>query len=195
MIKFRIRLDSGRVIGPFVVSEFSEIVKKASLTGQEEVQEFPIGDWGPLNKHPELLSQLDKVKEKTYKDSLLKNLDELEEITQTKNQVKANRDSDIANHPEEFKYEKKDPFSNLKTEHVNSSKKIAEDKDEEKKEEGLVVDDEKTVIRRSNITEEIDKTVINPNYVAYLKEEEQRKALKLEEEALAEEEEKIEVAE
>lgn len=54
MKQFRLRLKSGRVIGPFKISEFKEVSRRALLTGSEEVQEFPVGDWQTLKNVDEL---------------------------------------------------------------------------------------------------------------------------------------------
>ena len=45
MTKYRIRLKSGRVIGPFVMSQLHELKSKGYILGDEEAQVFPTGDW------------------------------------------------------------------------------------------------------------------------------------------------------
>lgn len=49
MTKFRIRLESGRVIGPFVKAQLFELKAKGHIKGNEEAQVFPTGNWGPIN--------------------------------------------------------------------------------------------------------------------------------------------------
>lgn len=49
MTKYRIRLESGRVIGPFVKAQLFELKAKGHIKGNEEAQVFPTGNWGPIN--------------------------------------------------------------------------------------------------------------------------------------------------
>jgi tetratricopeptide (TPR) repeat protein len=48
MTKYRVRLGSGRVIGPFEKRELFELKAKGHIKGNEEAQIFPIGDWKEL---------------------------------------------------------------------------------------------------------------------------------------------------
>ncbi len=60
MTKFRIRLESGRVIGPFVKAQLFELKAKGHIKGNEEAQIFPTGNWGPINSfdfYPELMDE------------------------------------------------------------------------------------------------------------------------------------------
>ena len=45
MTKYRIRLRNGRVIGPFIEDQLLELRQKGHITGGEEAQIFPTGDW------------------------------------------------------------------------------------------------------------------------------------------------------
>lgn len=45
MSKYRIRLSNGRVIGPLDISQICELKVKKHITGKEQMQVFPTGDW------------------------------------------------------------------------------------------------------------------------------------------------------
>lgn len=45
MEKYRVRLKSGRVVGPFLSEQILEMKDKGHVAGQEDCQLFPAGDW------------------------------------------------------------------------------------------------------------------------------------------------------
>lgn len=49
MSKYRIRLGTGRVIGPFDKRELFDLKTKGHINGHEEAQDFPMGNWAPLD--------------------------------------------------------------------------------------------------------------------------------------------------
>lgn len=49
MTKYRIRLPNGRVIGPFDKKQLFELKGNGHITGKEEAQVYPSGNWGPLS--------------------------------------------------------------------------------------------------------------------------------------------------
>ncbi|WPU65424.1 tetratricopeptide repeat protein [Peredibacter starrii] len=75
MTKYRIRLTSGRVIGPFVKAQLFDLKAKGHIRGNEEAQIFPTGNWGPITSfdfYPELMDenktvmQTESTDEKTF---------------------------------------------------------------------------------------------------------------------------------
>lgn len=80
MTKYRIRLKTGRVIGPFIKNQLFELKSKGHIQGDEEAQVFPIGDWLPLTQmdfYEELMDEnktiIDSVpKEETFVIDLAK---------------------------------------------------------------------------------------------------------------------------
>lgn len=48
MTKYRIRLNGGRVIGPFLKEQLHELKAKGHISGNEEAQVFPTGNWAPI---------------------------------------------------------------------------------------------------------------------------------------------------
>lgn len=49
MSKYRIRLENGRVIGPFDKRELFDLKTKGHISGKEEAQDFPMGNWMPMD--------------------------------------------------------------------------------------------------------------------------------------------------
>lgn len=49
MTKYRVRLKNGRVVGPFTKTQLFEIKGLGHISGSEEVQVFPTGDWLPMS--------------------------------------------------------------------------------------------------------------------------------------------------
>ncbi|NOT79308.1 MAG: tetratricopeptide repeat protein [Bacteriovoracaceae bacterium] len=62
-LKYRIRLENERVIGPFSEEEIGELFIKNHIKGTEQCQQFPIGDWKPLQS----FSQLSEIINETIK--------------------------------------------------------------------------------------------------------------------------------
>lgn len=50
MTKYRIRLSSGRVLGPFDLNQLHDLKAKGHIKGNEEAQVFPTGSWGPISQ-------------------------------------------------------------------------------------------------------------------------------------------------
>lgn len=191
--KYRIRLSVGRVIGPFSIKDYAELVKKYQLTGLEEYQLFPAGDWLELSSFPEL--------EKIYDNALVKkdvdatfmlNLREL-----SSSEIEENESEPDVLKPEEFKYDQVDPFEGIEfSDEKNGEESIGDP------EELLEIDDQnevdKTVVRKVPDQEDFDKTVINPDYQKYLQEklkEEEKERKRKEEERLKQIEEQVEIHE
>lgn len=63
-LKYRIRLQNDRVIGPFSTEEIGELFLKNHINGDELAQQFPIGDWRNLSTYPNLISIINKIKNK-----------------------------------------------------------------------------------------------------------------------------------
>lgn len=60
MEKYRIRLANGRVVGPFIDEQISELYSKGHIDGSEECQVFPGGEWSSLRNFKELSKLLAK---------------------------------------------------------------------------------------------------------------------------------------
>jgi tetratricopeptide (TPR) repeat protein len=68
--KYRIKLDSGRVIGPLIVAQVVELFSKGHIHGKEEAQLFPGGDWKSIKHHQEIESEIYKqiTKQEDFSD-------------------------------------------------------------------------------------------------------------------------------
>ncbi|MBF0363481.1 MAG: tetratricopeptide repeat protein [Oligoflexia bacterium] len=62
MSKYRIKMTSGRVIGPLEKEQIGELFEKSYIEGEEECQVFPNGSWKSIREFKELESYLIKVK-------------------------------------------------------------------------------------------------------------------------------------
>jgi tetratricopeptide (TPR) repeat protein len=97
MTKYRIRLVDGRIIGPFSKDQLLQLKAKGHLSGKEEAQIFPTGDWEEITTfefyqeladHNKTSATANSTKEETFiidltklrKKSLEKEIEELEEI-------------------------------------------------------------------------------------------------------------------
>ncbi|MFL5782984.1 MAG: tetratricopeptide repeat protein, partial [Bacteriovoracaceae bacterium] len=49
MTKYRLRLQNGRVIGPFDLNQIHDLKLKGHIQGNEEAQVFPLGDWKAMS--------------------------------------------------------------------------------------------------------------------------------------------------
>lgn len=57
-LKYRIRLEDNRVIGPLTPEEIAEFFEKSPLTGKEFCQQFPIGPWKQLSEFSHIVNCL-----------------------------------------------------------------------------------------------------------------------------------------
>lgn len=177
MQKFRLRLSNGRVIGPFKLSEFREIVNKFSLSGSEELQEFPTGDWVSLKSNSEFMSIFDATEGGSdhQEETFIANLKELELHEDSTNLEVIEAEDEISEH-KEFRYDK--DF----VEQSESSENSGESNNSEPTEP---VEMEKTVVRELGQLND-EKTKVNLDYKKYLAEQEKLR----EEEERAKQEEK-----
>lgn len=54
-VKYRVRLKTDRVVGPFVAEEVGELFLKGHISGEELCQQFPIGEWKPIDQFQNLI--------------------------------------------------------------------------------------------------------------------------------------------
>lgn len=62
MSKYRIRLKTGRVIGPFDEKQLHELRAKGHIQGKEEAQIFPTGNWAPISSFDFFSNLMDENK-------------------------------------------------------------------------------------------------------------------------------------
>ncbi|MDO9181493.1 MAG: tetratricopeptide repeat protein, partial [Bacteriovorax sp.] len=143
-VKYRIRLQNERVIGPFTTEEIGELYLKNHINGNEVCQQFPIGDWRKITTFPNLVSlfsQISKTKLEEEKNAKL-------------NSDKTNSEIKIFH---EFKFGKTNN-KNIDTDYEELEKKY--------KENGVIESYlEKTMIAVrgvNKVSQDLDKTTINP---------------------------------
>lgn len=61
MAKYRVKLKNGRIVGPLVAEQVGELFSKGHISGKEEFQNFPAGDWGELKTHPEIKKVIKEI--------------------------------------------------------------------------------------------------------------------------------------
>jgi predicted Zn-dependent protease len=61
MSKYRLRLTNGRVIGPFNEGQLQELKIKGHISGKEEAQIYPTGDWAPIQSFSFYQNLKDKI--------------------------------------------------------------------------------------------------------------------------------------
>ncbi len=203
-MKYRVKLKNGRVVGPFNSNQVVELFLKGHIDGSEDCQLFPVGDWTPIKKNEELKQLLvkaiqnneapnkeDSVESKTVINiSLSKNkADNKDKIEKAKIQG-ALDEFDYSEEEEEQidyqalqdKYENSDGLDGSKIVYKGDlapeeEQSTSDDKDDivEESEEQF----DKTVVQKK-VTEplNLDKTIVTPASLEYLKELEEEKKRK-----------------
>lgn len=149
-VKYRIRLQNDRVIGPFSIEEIGELYLKDHINGDEVCQQFPIGDWRKIATFPAVVSLLQKLKN-------LEKPTEPNESRKSRNSLELTN-SEIKNF-EEFKFGKniKIDVDYEELEKQYKSRGLLKNSDEEI---------EKTRIVKKGMPEnpkDVDKTIVIPS--------------------------------
>lgn len=154
--KYRIKLRSGRVVGPFHANQVAELYLKGHIDGSEQCQSFPVGDWLTFESFPQLKSLLLKLAsgeltadqvmdEKTHTQALLSEVQKQKKNAAPEVGEKTNADF------KEFKFGKQ---AQIKIDYEELEKKYSEK-----------IEKEKTKVRQAPVPPpeeppEIDKTII-----------------------------------
>ncbi|MBF0297642.1 MAG: tetratricopeptide repeat protein [Oligoflexia bacterium] len=59
--KYRIKMTSGRIIGPLILEQIKELFEKSYVEGEEECQIFPNGSWKSIKEFDEIKPFLKKI--------------------------------------------------------------------------------------------------------------------------------------
>lgn len=158
-VKYRIRLQNERVIGPFTTEEIAELYLKKHITGDEVAQQFPIGDWRAIKTFPALASTIKELKQ---------NLKVQNNPAPKEEQAKAEEINGVT-HPglkafKEFKFGKD---VKIEVDYDELEKKYKEENPVSEKTKAAPEDElEKTRISRglkvNTSSEELEKTVVIP---------------------------------
>ncbi len=165
MTQYRLRLTNGRIIGPFTQKQVFELKAKGHISGKEEAQEYPLGEWRDI-KHLEFYQELmdenrttlvnDEVGEKTF----VLNLTEIKKQLQEK-ELAAMSETPVE--IEELTYTKHIGANDAPTQRLDKTEVVLEDKTKEEISETNIpetTDEEEASPQTS--TDNSDKTLINP---------------------------------
>lgn len=171
--KYRVRLKSGRVVGPFVLAQLGELYIKNHIDGTEECQYFPVGDWKSIELYPEINELIGKIasKEITSQDLNSTNTHTVARLSAAQQAKKESEpaaptpkteDEDF----QEFKFTKdegpKIDYGELERKYIE--RKAEEEKIKEEKKESQEPEEapsvEKTVVIKRPVAEKVEKTVI-----------------------------------
>lgn len=61
--KYKVRLNSGRVLGPLDLGRIRKLIKKGKITGDEQARHYPEGEWFPIRQESEIADILVAVLE------------------------------------------------------------------------------------------------------------------------------------
>ena len=105
MAKFRIKLKNSRIIGPFSVGEVAQLAAKGQISGSEDAQHFPLGEWLPFNRFEELSGIFDAEQLSLDEPTFLAKISDFD----------LNQDQTIQPSEEvrEFKFEHVDPLEGI----------------------------------------------------------------------------------
>jgi tetratricopeptide (TPR) repeat protein len=190
MKKYRVRLKSERVVGPFEKKEIIELYQKFRIDGDEDIQYFPTGDWSTFSNFVELRDILDLEREEPLDATFIKkiNLEDLK--SESLKEEKIEKDTVL----KKFEYEKKTPFTS------RDEIELDQDQDNIEMEDPLDSYESEDTIEKTNVSNidismkeaAEDKTVISSNTLDYLeelraqKESDELKSEKTEEESIPE---------
>ena len=160
-VKYRIRLQNERVIGPFTTEEIAELYLKKHITGDEVAQQFPIGDWRGIKTFPALSSIVQEIKHTQKSESEAKFAPDISKTPEKEKFIEAEVPHPGLKAFKEFKFGKN---VKIDVDYDELEKKYNEENPESeiKQEDDL----EKTRISRklpvAPNSEEIEKTVVVP---------------------------------
>lgn len=215
--KYRVKLNNGRIVGPFVLSQIGELYQKNHLEGKVLVQKFPTGDWKKLASFPEINKYLENLVlgqdqtegDDTNTDSTVARISlaklkeaerkkkkeaELEEKRRKLEELEAETQKE---EHKEFRFTREEPSQLVDYDELE--KKFEKEREEmeaqaptpepesEPEEEDGI---EKTVVlQRPKLNQQdVDKTQVNPEALKWFKEQEEKKRLEEEEKKRQEEE-------
>ncbi|MBJ00099.1 MAG: hypothetical protein CME67_02610 [Halobacteriovoraceae bacterium] len=160
MKKYRIRLLDKRVIGPFTAKEIEILLNKRRITGDEDFQEFPTGDWASLSMLPNLEQQLSG------------NMEDDPTFVRKLSDIGFNSNGVDLKFPKEFEFES--DLTSMTPISASDEPKPSDSKSNNDEPEA-----ERTELARLTPATEMsdsDKTIINPATIDFLKKEKEKEA-------------------
>ena len=171
--KYRVKLSSGRIVGPFDAGQIGELYEKGHISGSELCQMFPGGDWrkvkdfSPITTAIKQIISKQKSAEELQENTTVDTLARMNLVKKLKSVKDEQEDEPAEQKMEEFKFSKEGEGS-AEVNYDELEKKYEEKKAEldEREEEPEIEEDagvEKTVVLRRPVTEDIEKTrVLRP---------------------------------
>ncbi len=165
-LKYRIRLENDRVIGPFTADEVVELYVKKHINGKEKCQQFPIGDWKSLSQFPVLVDLIKKANaqnpEYSSEDDFAPTESSSAELNKESKKSNSNPKKDSTssgvNAFQEFKFGKN---VSIDVDYDELEKKYKSSAKDEEQEEVYNAADEKTrLVYRGGARVNVDKTVV-----------------------------------
>jgi cytochrome c-type biogenesis protein CcmH/NrfG len=208
--KYRIKLKAGRIVGPLELQQVGELYEKGHLTGPEQIQNFPAGDWQSLKDNKEVASYLtrlakgdqalsndsssgdstvarisiSKLKEQERKKAKdAKKFEQLKKVEELDQEVKKEQH-------QEFKFSREEKSEIVDYEELEEKYAELNENADNSEEDGGV---EKTVVLKNPFKapaqeDNQDKTIVNQEALKAFKELESIKAEKARQDQLAKEE-------
>ncbi|MCO4793074.1 MAG: tetratricopeptide repeat protein [Bacteriovoracaceae bacterium] len=173
--KYRVKLSSGRIVGPFNAGQIGELYEKGHITGSEDCQMFPGGDWNKVKDFKVITDaikliiskkkQAEDLQDKTTVDTLAR-----VNLAKKLKSIKSEEEENPSEKLEEFKFSKegnadvKVNYDELEKNYEKKQEEVEtepapEPEEEEEEDEGV----EKTVVLRRPVTsgeDDLDKTVV-----------------------------------
>lgn len=172
--KYRVKLRSGRIVGPFIASQIGALYSKGHIDGSESCQKFPIGDWLVLEEFDELAKVILSIATEGQLESKQTSdgTHTVALISSGKKQRKERQNIKAVGAPGEDKPEGFEEFkfgrnASIEVDYEELEKKYTKKKEEEKtkqttiaQKEPSVHNIEQTVILKRPKPEVMDKTII-----------------------------------
>lgn len=168
--KYRVRLRSGRVVGPFVLTQLGELYIKNHIDGTEECQYFPVGDWKSIELYPEISDLIGKIASNEISSEDLENTNThtVARLSAAQQAKKDNiqlppQETQSSEDFQEFKFNKdegpKIDYGELERKYIERKAEEEKNQKNEPIQDSVESNVEKTVIIKKP-SENIDKTVI-----------------------------------
>lgn len=172
--KYRVKLTSGRIVGPFLPDQVGELFTKGHVSGSEDYQKFPGGAWVKIEELPDLSHVIEQLISKkihgTNETTSPKEEGPKKEQTESKekatekdgphpddNNYSGETPADFA----EFKYSKEStPEITPTKEKVQSEENIGPPPSEETEIDQEILDKTRVARTMPSIPEDADKTII-----------------------------------
>lgn len=155
-MKYRVKLNDKRVVGPFEVEEIVKLYRQEKIDEMSNIQEFPDGSWERILDNKNLYESIVALEDNVNNDDTL--MMHLNDIKGFKKESEGEK-LPPSIEKKQIKDQKNDNNLDSKKDDISNEEKKPIIKNENELDETKVINDES----------ELDKTKINPDYQEYLK--------------------------